>query len=173
MLQDVLFVLNSQLKRAPLQVHVQCPQDIRLHGAPGLIEQVLTNLTMNAIQHGFDGGQRDGAIDIVVALNQDQVHLRFFDNGSDSPAPASPAWHLSVLSSTTTILMTTRTRPSSPPRATAGGLAQQDRFEDIRAQYSSANRQVSFTSNPRKYRCPDSGERPLSGLGLRCGPAPP
>jgi signal transduction histidine kinase len=82
LVQDVLFVLNSELKRGPIRVSVQCPDAIHLHGAPGLIEQVLTNLTMNAIQHGFDSGQREGAIEIAVALEHDQVHLRFADNGN-------------------------------------------------------------------------------------------
>ena len=47
---------------------------------------MLTNLTMNAIQHGFDAGQREGAIDIAVALEQDQVRLSFTDNGSGMDA---------------------------------------------------------------------------------------
>lgn len=80
-IHDVLFVLNNQLKRLPLQVHVQCPDDLKLHGAPGLIEQLLTNLIMNAIQHGFAAGKDTGNIQIGATMERGQIHLHFSDDG--------------------------------------------------------------------------------------------
>jgi signal transduction histidine kinase len=81
LIQDVLFVLNNKLKRLPIQVRVACPADVKLHGAPGLIEQLLTNLIMNAIQHAFAGGTRAGNISISVSMEQGQVFLQFSDDG--------------------------------------------------------------------------------------------
>lgn len=81
LIHDVLFVLNNQLKRTSIKVAVQCPESIRLHGAPGLMEQVLTNLLLNALLHAFDGGTLEGAIEILVTQEKEQVHLHFADNG--------------------------------------------------------------------------------------------
>jgi signal transduction histidine kinase len=80
-IQDVLFVLNNQLKRLPVKVVVQCPAELKLHGAPGLIEQLLTNLIMNAILHAFAAGTRAGTITITAAIEQGLVHLQFSDDG--------------------------------------------------------------------------------------------
>lgn len=81
LIQDVLFVLNNQLKRLSAPVSVHCADHIRMLGAPGLIEQLLTNLTMNALQHGFGADMQTGAIEIAVTQDKDQVLLRFSDNG--------------------------------------------------------------------------------------------
>lgn len=89
-IQDVLFVLNNPLKRLPLQVQVECPDSVRLHGAPGLVEQLLTNLILNAIQHGFAGGTRPGNIRIAATLEQGWVRLQFSDDGLGM-APAQKA----------------------------------------------------------------------------------
>jgi signal transduction histidine kinase len=81
LIRDVLFVLNNQLKRLPILVSVQCDLNLTLHGAPGLIEQLLTNLIMNAVQHAFVNGTRSGNIRIAVSLEQGQVRLQFSDDG--------------------------------------------------------------------------------------------
>lgn len=80
-IRDVLFVLNNLLKRLPVQVRVQCPDDLKLYGAPGLIEQLLTNLIMNAIQHAFAGGTSTGNIEISASQERGQVQLQFSDDG--------------------------------------------------------------------------------------------
>jgi two-component system NtrC family sensor kinase len=52
-----------------------------LLGTPGLLEQLLTNLLMNAIQHAFDNGQRAGRIDIGATRDGANLHLSFSDDG--------------------------------------------------------------------------------------------
>jgi len=81
LIQDVLFVLNNQIKRTSVTVAVQCPDSIKLHGAPGLLEQVLTNLTLNALLHAFDGGTQAGTIDITVEQDASHIKLCFADSG--------------------------------------------------------------------------------------------
>lgn len=58
-----------------------CPDALVLEGAPGLIEQLITNLVMNAVQHAFEDGQRAGTIRIRVRRETDDVHLEFSDDG--------------------------------------------------------------------------------------------
>ncbi|MGI9132680.1 MAG: ATP-binding protein, partial [Rhodoferax sp.] len=83
---DVLFALHSTLKKLPIQISVHCPDTLRINGAPGLIEQLLTNLLMNAIQHAFDDAERAGKISIEASRQGDEVHLVFTDNGKGMAA---------------------------------------------------------------------------------------
>ena len=81
LINDVLFALQGVLKRLPITIDVDCPDAIRLNGVPGLIEQLLTNLVMNAVQHAFCDGQRAGNITIRVRREGANVHLEFADDG--------------------------------------------------------------------------------------------
>ena len=81
LISDVLFSLQGSLKRLPVQVTVDCPDRLQLHGIPGLIEQLLTNLIMNAVQHAFDDGKREGTIHIRVSREMDDLRLEFTDDG--------------------------------------------------------------------------------------------
>ncbi len=81
LVNDVLFALQGTLKRLPITVHVECPHDLRLDGVPGLIEQLLTNLVMNAVQHAFCDGQRAGNIHIRVQREGTNIHMEFADDG--------------------------------------------------------------------------------------------
>ena len=83
---DVLYTLQNTLKRLPLELAVDCPDDITLDGIPGLLEQLLTNLTMNAVQHAFDNGQRAGRISITVRREGASLALGFADNGAGMSA---------------------------------------------------------------------------------------
>ncbi len=81
LISDVLFSLQGTLKRLPITVGVECPEAMRLDGVPGLIEQLLTNLVMNAVQHAFCDGSRAGNIRIRVQREGTQIHLEFADDG--------------------------------------------------------------------------------------------
>ena len=81
LINDVLFALQGTLKRLPITVTVDCPDAMRIDGVPGLIEQLLTNLVMNAVQHAFCDGQRAGNIRIRVERDGANVHLEFADDG--------------------------------------------------------------------------------------------
>ncbi len=81
LITDVLFALHSTLKKLPIEVRVDCPSDLRIEGMPGLIEQLLTNLVMNAVEHAFEGGKRAGRIDIAAARDATDVHFTIGDNG--------------------------------------------------------------------------------------------
>lgn len=86
LINDVLFAVHSHLKKFPIEVRVDCADDLRVLGMPGLLEQLLTNLVMNAIQHGFDEGRRAGKIDIRAQREGANVHLQFVDDGKGMDA---------------------------------------------------------------------------------------
>ncbi len=81
LIDDVLRSLQHQLKRVPVTVAVDCPRGLEIHGVPGLLEQLLTNLVMNSVTHGFGEGQRPGRITIRVALDNGRLRFDYADNG--------------------------------------------------------------------------------------------
>ena len=89
LINDVLFTLHNVTKRLPLKIVVDCADDMRIHGVPGLLEQLFTNLVMNAIQHAFDNGQRAGSIHITVQRERlptgEGIHVVFADDGAGMP----------------------------------------------------------------------------------------
>lgn len=83
LINDVLISLHSTLKHLPIDVKVACPPELAVVSVPGLLEQVLVNLIMNSIHHGFDDGSRSGRIDIVVEpdAKSEVLHIHYADDG--------------------------------------------------------------------------------------------
>lgn len=87
LIEDVKFTLQGQLKRGPVTVSIDCPASLRIIGIPGLLEQLLTNLLMNSLQHGFSDGSRPGNVQITVALAAPAtLRLHYSDNGAGMSA---------------------------------------------------------------------------------------
>jgi two-component system NtrC family sensor kinase len=82
LIDDVLHALHNELKRQPVTLSIDCPDALQIHGVPGLLEQLLTNLVMNSIVHGFENGTRGGEIGIAVALHGDCLRLDYRDSGA-------------------------------------------------------------------------------------------
>lgn len=83
--QDVLAALHNPLKRLPIKVHLTCPEKLNIFGSPGLLEQLLTNLIMNSLIHGFQGEHPGGDIEISWTCNAQTLSLRYQDSGQGMP----------------------------------------------------------------------------------------
>ena len=59
---------------------VSCPDDIEMNSYPGTIGQIITNLTQNALVHGFTG-RNSGEISLSCAAKENMVEIVFTDNG--------------------------------------------------------------------------------------------
>jgi signal transduction histidine kinase len=81
LIDDVLRGLQNQFKRLPLTLTVNCPNDLKIDGAPGLLEQLLTNLLINSVKHGFAGDQASGHIAISAQASDGHLVLEYGDNG--------------------------------------------------------------------------------------------
>lgn len=85
-LDDLVTSLHPALKQRHATVTVHCPPGVSMDSYPGLLAQVLTNLTMNALAHAFQPGQK-GMIDIDVKVSSDDmVAIAFVDDGCGIPA---------------------------------------------------------------------------------------
>ncbi|MBI3711349.1 MAG: GAF domain-containing protein [Burkholderiales bacterium] len=79
--EEVAMTLASRMKRDGHELHIDIPDDIALDSYPGAMGQVLSNLIINAIVHGFDG-RRQGLIELQGRMISDQlISLSLRDNG--------------------------------------------------------------------------------------------
>ncbi|WP_100656661.1 two-component regulator propeller domain-containing protein [Alteromonas flava] len=79
-LYEVLVNLGPTMQRANVEWQLDCPENIRLETYPGAISQLLTQLTLNAIEHAFSA-TLSPKITIVVSIQNNTASLRFSDNG--------------------------------------------------------------------------------------------
>jgi signal transduction histidine kinase len=79
-LDEVLLSLQPKLKGKPIEVNVECPADIHLESFPGAVSQIVTNMVVNSLVHGFEEG-KSGTIRIAGKLEGDHVVFDYSDDG--------------------------------------------------------------------------------------------
>ncbi|MBW1893440.1 MAG: PAS domain S-box protein [Deltaproteobacteria bacterium] len=81
-MDDLLVSLRPNFRQNRHSVNVQCPDDLEVDSYPGVFSQVVTNLLMNSLQHGFDNID-DGeiSIDINTNKNSGELCIDYRDNG--------------------------------------------------------------------------------------------
>jgi signal transduction histidine kinase len=79
-LEQILLSLRPQFKRTPHAVHMDCPEGLRMDSYPGAVMQIMTNLIMNSLIHGFADGV-PGEIHIQIEEVGDSVVLVYRDTG--------------------------------------------------------------------------------------------
>jgi signal transduction histidine kinase len=82
LIDDVLQNLRSSFKRTSIQISVRCPPNLKLHGAAGALEQLLSNLINNSRIHAFADGTRSGTIALVSSVQDDRVKIDYSDDGA-------------------------------------------------------------------------------------------
>jgi|GEM_PF-4554513 len=82
-IEEVFRSLAPELNREQIVTQVHTDALIYVYSAPSVFYQVLTNLTMNAIKHGFALPKVEGERKIEVSLSQDgsNIVIEFKDNG--------------------------------------------------------------------------------------------
>lgn len=89
-MRDVLVSLGPRLKQARHRIDIDCPEDIVVDGSPGAFSQVLTNLILNSLIHGYDEDQA-GRITIGVEdLGDGRLRMRYADDGRGISPDALP-----------------------------------------------------------------------------------
>jgi DNA-binding LacI/PurR family transcriptional regulator/signal transduction histidine kinase len=77
---DVILSLNPKLKKKGLKVNFHCPEDLELNCNPGELSQILTNLVLNSILHGYDECE-SGEISIEFKKNESFLTIEYIDDG--------------------------------------------------------------------------------------------
>jgi signal transduction histidine kinase len=79
-LHNVYMSLGPKLKKTQHKLILNVPENMALYCDPGIFSQIMTNLVMNSLIHGFKGiGQGDMHLDVTEQGND--IELVYRDNG--------------------------------------------------------------------------------------------
>jgi signal transduction histidine kinase len=79
-LEEVLLSLQPRLKETSHTVKLDCAADIELDSYPGVYSQIVSQLLLNSLQHGFEQ-QEQGQIAIAALREAGELVLRYGDDG--------------------------------------------------------------------------------------------
>ena len=79
-IDGILLSLKPKLKNTTHKVTINCPKDIEVTTNAGAISQIISNLIINALIHGFEEKQT-GNITLNVVPNDDTIEMTFSDDG--------------------------------------------------------------------------------------------
>jgi signal transduction histidine kinase len=79
-IDEVLLSLQPKLKGKPIVIDIDCAPNIELASFPGAVSQIVTNMVMNSLVHGFEEGQQ-GKIKISGRVDGDFVDFDYSDDG--------------------------------------------------------------------------------------------
>ncbi|MBN2442620.1 MAG: substrate-binding domain-containing protein [Spirochaetales bacterium] len=80
-IQDILLSLRPRLKKVNHLIHIDCPEDLTISSFPGAFSQIITNLLINTLTHGYDEHDR-GTIIITIRKNDSTLSLIYRDEGN-------------------------------------------------------------------------------------------
>ncbi|MCP4130601.1 MAG: PAS domain S-box protein [bacterium] len=79
-IEEVLISLGPRLKDSSHVIKVESPNTIEICSYPGVFSQIITNLVINSLVHGFEGIET-GEIRIEIARHNHDLQISYRDNG--------------------------------------------------------------------------------------------
>jgi signal transduction histidine kinase len=87
--EDVIRSLYPKIKGKGIDITIDMDEKLELDSFPGAYSQVLTNLILNSIVHGFEG-RDEGKIELSAKTDQDKLLIEYFDSGRGIPKEIIP-----------------------------------------------------------------------------------
>ncbi len=85
LMDEILMSMRPKLKKVNHLINVNCADNLVVESKAGPINQVMINLIMNSIIHGFEDVDK-GQIDITIeSINNTKICIEFKDNGKGIP----------------------------------------------------------------------------------------
>lgn len=78
--KGVLFSLETILKKKEINIDINCEDNLNINSYPGQYSQILTNLIVNSIRHGFKTRNK-GNIVIDISIKDNTIDLIYKDDG--------------------------------------------------------------------------------------------
>jgi len=79
-ISEILLSLNSKFKHTKYSIIVTCPETLAVNSYPSVIYQIITNLLMNSLIHGFSG-MTEGCVTIDICRIEDRIRIIYKDTG--------------------------------------------------------------------------------------------
>ncbi|MEP1444792.1 MAG: ATP-binding protein [Paraglaciecola sp.] len=79
-LTEVVQSLAPNFKKTQHTIDIHCPDDISIKCAPGVLAQILTNMIMNSLIHGFEDKPK-GAIKLDISDKNGNLVIDYTDDG--------------------------------------------------------------------------------------------
>lgn len=79
-LDEIIQSIHPKLKKTNHCIKINCDQHIEIYTYPGAIAQIIINLIINSIIHGFHDINR-GEININVTVDQQRLNISYRDSG--------------------------------------------------------------------------------------------
>lgn len=80
-LDGIIQSLSPQLKHTNFTFSLHCPEGITVLSYPSIVTQIITNLVMNSLSHGFEGLDQGEMVLEVSNLENNMLLLHYYDNG--------------------------------------------------------------------------------------------
>lgn len=81
---EILLSLKPKLKVTQHEVKINCNEDLHVITTPGILSQVITNLIVNSLIHGFENIEK-GTITLTFEQKDTQLHFIYQDDGVGIP----------------------------------------------------------------------------------------
>jgi signal transduction histidine kinase len=81
---DIFLSLHPELRKTAHRVSVSCAEDLEIESYPGAFSQIITNLVMNSLVHGFEQKEQ-GEIQLSVSLEGTVLWIVYQDDGKGIP----------------------------------------------------------------------------------------
>lgn len=78
--EDVIRSLYPKLKQRKIGIDLNIDEKLEIDSFPGAFSQIITNLVLNSLTHGFDE-KDEGKIDIKANLEKKKLNIEYSDNG--------------------------------------------------------------------------------------------
>jgi signal transduction histidine kinase len=83
-IEDIIRSLYPRLKDKSIEISINMDEKLELESYPGAYSQILTNLVLNSLVHGF-AEREDGEIMISASVPNHHLKLEYQDNGKGIP----------------------------------------------------------------------------------------
>jgi len=77
---EILLTLAPQIQNTPYLIDIDCPESLTILSKPEPITQIIINLILNSIIHGFDN-KVQGTIGITITQTHDNLDINYRDDG--------------------------------------------------------------------------------------------
>jgi len=84
-IEEIINTLQSQFRQTNIEIQFDCPNNLIIKSVPGALKQILSNLMMNSLIHGFENGSGEGRIMIMVRLEGQRLLMDYSDTGIGIP----------------------------------------------------------------------------------------